>query len=95
MTDTLDMEHLLATVAVAVVLAGICGLLFGFGRRTFVAVIILAMATNAFYPDGSIGLVVDALRPLRGMTDQTVTKRSARQAEADAALNGPPPTEQN
>lgn len=83
--DAFDMQHLLASGVVAAVGLALLGVLFGFGRRTVAATIALVIGVGVVYPGGSVGLIVDALRPFRGLTDSTQIRRDARRAVIDEA----------
>ena len=74
-------ETLVAGAAIAVVVAISLALVFGLTTRTITIAVALAIGVDLFYPGGTTGLVVDALRPL-GMFVQTETERTAARSRA-------------
>lgn len=83
-------ERLFASVALAVMTFVGLGILFGFGRRTLLAVVVLVVGVNVLYPGGARGLMIDALRPLRALTDATADRRDGRRERIDAAVGETP-----
>src|SRR5437870_6602537 len=77
-----DPDALFAGVVIAVVAAVPLVLVFGLSGRTMGVAVGLAIGVGVFYPGGTTGLVVDALRPL-GTFVRTETERSAAR---DAAV---------
>jgi hypothetical protein len=83
-----DPQALFAGVVIAVVAAVPLALVFGLSGRTIGVAVGLAIGVGVFYPGGTTGLVVDALRPL-GTFVQTESDRSAaRDAAVGEAADG-------
>jgi len=83
-----DPDALFAGVVIAVVAAVPLALVFGLSGRTMGVAVGLAISVGVFYPGGTTGLVVDALRPL-GTFVRTETERSAaRDAAVGEAADG-------
>jgi hypothetical protein len=78
-------DQLVCSLALAGAAVVALGVLFGFGRRTVGLAVFLALAANVFYPGGAVALLVDALRPLRALTDVTAARRDARSARIEGA----------
>ena len=83
-----DPEALFAGVVIAIVVAVPLALVFGLSGQTIGVAVGLAIGVGVFYPGGTTGLVVDALRPL-GTFVRTETERSAaRDAAVGEAADG-------
>ena len=87
-THALSESQLIPTLALAGVVVAILGVFFGYGRRTIAGACLVALALNVLYPGGSAALVVDALRPLRSLVDDTAARRDGRNADIDRAVPG-------
>jgi len=77
-------DQLVCSLAVAGVAVVVLGVLFGFRRRTVGVAVAFAVVATLVYPGGAVGLLVDALRPLRALTDVTAARRDAHGARIEA-----------
>lgn len=83
-------EQLAASVGLAAVAFVALGLLLGFTRRTLGAAVVVVLAVGRFYPGGTVGLVVDALGPLRALTHETASLRDERRERIDSEVGDTP-----
>ncbi|HLK12914.1 MAG TPA: hypothetical protein VKW76_16180 [Candidatus Binatia bacterium] len=86
-----DSQTLFAGAVIAAGASLPLALVFGFTRRTVLVAVGLAVAIAIFYPGGTTGLLVDALRPLRMLVQDARDRGAARDAAVGEAADGPAP----
>jgi len=64
---------------------------FGLTRRTILVAVGLAIGVRVFYPGGTAGLVIDALRPMRAFVQGQKGHMAARDASVREAADGQMP----
>jgi hypothetical protein len=84
-------EALFASVVIAVVATVPLALVFGLSGRTIAVAVGLTIGVGAFYPGGTTGLVVDALRPLGAFVQGEKDRNAARDAAVGEAADGHAP----
>jgi hypothetical protein len=83
-----DPEALFAGVVIAVVAAVPLAIVFGLSGRTIGVAVGLALGVGVFYPGGTTGLVVEALRPLGTFVQAERDRSAARNAAVGEAADG-------
>ena len=83
-----DAQALVAGVIVALVTAAALTIVFGLTGRTIMVAVAVAIGVGAFYPGGTTGLVVDALRPLGRFVQREKDRNAARDAAVGGAADG-------
>jgi len=86
-----DPETLFAALIIAVVAIIPLAFIFGLTRRTILVAVGLAIGVRAFYPGGTAGLVIDALRPMRALLQGQKDHTTAHAASVREAADGHAP----
>lgn len=85
----LDPAQLVPSLIVAVVALLLLAIPFGLGRGTGGLAVLATLAVTWLYPDGSRGLVTDALRPMRQLMSTAEDRKDARNDAIDRAVGDP------
>ena len=86
-----DAQALVAGAAIAFVTAVALALVFGLTGRTILVAVGLTIGVGTFYPGGTTGLVVDALRPLGTFVQREKDRNAVRDAAVGEAADGQAP----
>jgi len=81
-------DALLAGAAIVFVVCAVLALLFGLNGRTIAMAVAVAVGIGALYPGGTMGLAIDALRPLGLFVQSERDRTAARGAAVGEAADG-------